>query len=104
MQAISIYEAMTIETEYNNESLFERCLERNEMSKSLWATLPAVVATYRENERIYWIKQMKTSSPVSAKQNMSINNKIAEVVTGQLLMTDIYQLIVAIVMGFMLQK
>ena len=52
MQAISVYEAMTIEAEYNNEAHSEHCLERNEIFKSLCAALSAIVATYRENERI----------------------------------------------------
>ena len=38
MQAISVYEPMKTETEFNNEALSKRCLERNEMSKSLCAT------------------------------------------------------------------
>lgn len=31
VQAISVYEPMKIETEYNNEALSKRCFERNEM-------------------------------------------------------------------------
>lgn len=29
MQTITVYEAMTVETEYNNEALSEHCVERN---------------------------------------------------------------------------
>lgn len=62
------------------------------MFNSLCATLSAIVATYRKNERTIWFKRIKASGPVSAKQNMSISNNMAKMVTGQSPMTNLKHL------------
>lgn len=52
----------------------------NEMSKSLCATLSAIVDRFKKNEHILYFKQIETSYPVTIIW-------IAKVVTGQPLMT-----------------
>lgn len=62
------------------------------MSKSLRAQFKQFWATYSKNEHIFCIKQIQTSYPVTAKQHMSINNKIARAVTGQSLISNLKHL------------
>lgn len=45
-----------------------------------------------KNKHIICIKQIETSYTVTAKQNTSINSKIAKVVTGQSLMINLKHL------------
>lgn len=59
------------------------------MSKSLCATLTAIVG---QNEHILYVKQIEASYPVTAKRNMSINDKIAKAVTSQSLMPNLKHL------------
>lgn len=59
------------------------------MSKSLCATLTAIVG---QNEHILYVKQIETSYPVTARGNMSINDKTAKAVTGQSLMPNLKHL------------